>query len=293
MLYLAAGSEIDPGVLLAEIRDLDLAGYGVSHRLEIHPQATLVEQRHKDHESYVALLETCGSTVKGVGSARADRAMRFASLVTDHPALADYSAHGATPQRYLATGYDVLIEGTQGYGLGLHAGNYPQCTSGDCTAMDFLAQAGVAPWRGKVGFEVWVVFRAYPIRVAGNSGPLADETTWADLGLPVEHTTVTRKVRRVGGWDMSLAADAMLANGHPSPNVHVALTMVDHVVPGVAGVATMGGLQACPRDTVTQYENYIQQRTSSLGHSIDIIGTGPSTVLDRFAVPEELTRYGF
>lgn len=239
-LGIAAGSEIDLNVLGDEVDRLDRAGYDVTPRLVIDPQATVLGLGAPLQE--VGLVEQIGSTGKGVGAARADRIMRQAVLAGD--IISDERWEIGDVDRvaieYLVGGH-VIIEGTQGYGLGLHAGYYPYCTSRDCRAIDFLAEVGVSPWASSFGIDVWICYRPYPIRVAGNSGPLADETSWELLGLETEYTTVTHKPRRVGMWDPKLAREAAIANGAEWRNsggrtrVYAALTMADQVVPEIAG----------------------------------------------------------
>jgi len=268
MLALAAGSEISPEVLFDEINLLEEAGYEIASRLWVDPQATLLEDRHITTEQQSSLNERLGSTAKGVGAARADRVWRTADLTG--------SLHNPTTvadlvEDWHTTGHDVIIEGTQGFGLGLHAGHYPFCTSGDARAVDMLAQAGVSPWRWSLSdIEVWVVFRTRPIRVAGNSGPLRGETSWNELGLPEEFTTVTKRVRRVGEWDTDLAYAAMAANGAPSPALRVAMTMLDHLFPEVSGKTEYAQLSDRAKD-------WLHEREKELGQPIDMIGTGPYT----------------
>lgn len=231
MLQIAAGSEIDISVLFEEIITLRSAGLLQPWALSISPEATVIDPEHKANEQ--SLVGEIGSTGKGIGAARASRLMRKASRVVDLPWLRDLLDSlkvGVGEWSFLADA-SYVIEGTQGYALGLHAGHYPQCTSGDCRAIDFMSQAGLNPWQFGIN-TVWVVGRVYPIRVAGNSGPMRDETTWEELGLPVEKTTVTQKVRRVGKEDWALLAQAVEANG-PN-NVRVALSMVDHKFPELA-----------------------------------------------------------
>lgn len=236
-LVIAAGSEIDYDVLLSEVTALDRAGYRASSRLVIDDQATMLEPKHIQREVDDKIQERLGSTAKGIGAARADRIWRYARTWGDHVSA---TGTGAAPvdaadfmRNRLAQGATVVIEGTQGFGLGLHAGHYPQCTSSDCRAIDFLAMAGLSPWAPEVAeFGVWLAARVRPIRVAGNSGPIKGETTWQDLGLPEEYTTVTKKVRRVGEWDGDLVRRAVAANGG-APVVRVALTMVDTLFPRV------------------------------------------------------------
>lgn len=230
LLGIAAGSEIDLQVLGDEIGMLESLGHQVRHRLVVDPAATILTPEHQALEGH--LTGRIGSTGKGIGAARADRIWRTAvtvgQFIEDHDAPnGPFGGMMITPVDRLALSVaDYLcLEGTQGYGLGLHTSYYPFCTSGDCRAVDVLAQVGINPWDPKVGWiEPWLVFRPYPIRVAGNSGPLLDETSWQELGLEPEFTTVTKKMRRVGRWDPQLALEAIRANG---TEVSVALTMAD------------------------------------------------------------------
>lgn len=225
-LVIAAGSEVDPLVLNAEIDMLDSLGYNVSSRLMVDQGATIITEAHAKRETEMAANGT--STGKGIGAARAARLMRKAQTL----GFPEHS--GATSEllrHALREGATVLIEGTQGYGLGLHTPYYPWVTSSDCRAVDFMAMAGVSPWAPEVqSVMVWVVVRNRAIRIAGDSGPLEGETSWADLGVEPEYTTVTKKVRRVGGFMPELVKQAIRANGGPGPNVKVALTHLDHEI---------------------------------------------------------------
>jgi adenylosuccinate synthase len=236
-LVIAAGSEIDPDVLDQEIMQLDAAGFAVGKRLLIDGSATVVTDDHKYREGDAGLTERIGSTGKGIGAARASRIMREAVIweeLSDSYLVTDTARY---LQAQAAEGDHILIEGTQGFGLGLHGEHYPQTTSSDCRAIDFLAMAGLSPWApGITDFQVWVVARAFPIRVAGNSGHLFAETTWEQLGLPSELTTVTQKVRRVGHWDQSLIQQAIWANGGPAQFVRLAYTMADQRFSRLAGL---------------------------------------------------------
>lgn len=267
-VVLAAGSEIDPQVLSEEVAALDGAGHAVSTRLHIDAQATVIDPKHKTQEA--ALVGAVGSTGKGVGAARADRLMRTARLYQDlepHPHPTDTASMLAT---WISNGGNVVVEGTQGYGLGLHAGHYPQCTSSDCRAVDMLAMAGISPWAPGVRLDVVVVARVFPIRVAGNSGPMKGETTWEQLGLPVEHTTVTGKVRRVGEWDPDLAKRAVEANG--GRGCTVALTMVDHMFPQTVGVTD-------PRQIDSTVMQFVRQVEAQCGTRVGYLGTSPTTLV--------------
>ena len=272
-LYIAAGSEVDIEVLVDEANRLEDAGLRVWGRLSVDESATVITKDHKDSEQY--LVDSIGSTGKGIGAARADRIMRTAPTVVEAdedwglpPSLAGALHHGTdrSLRSHLAGGAAMVVEGTQGYGLGLHTDYYPKVTSGDCRAIDFMAQAGVYPPVGGE-FIPWVVLRAYPIRVAGNSGPLRNETTWTSLGLPAEYTTVTQKQRRVGEWDSGLAWLAVGANG---PGAVVAFTMLDHIHPEVAGANSAGELTFDSRRTIDKVEEELQV-------PVRYVGTGPET----------------
>lgn len=293
-LAIAPGSEIDPDVLTEEVLTLELAGYKVKDRLWVDPSATLIDPIHHDIEAGTgsfhqildpngSLVERIGSTGKGVGAARGSRIMREARLVGEYDWADDLFTPADVGEFVRSRLYhdgDVQIEGTQGYGLGQHAGFYPQCTSSDCTAMDFLAMAGCPPWLAGDDLQVWVVFRTHPIRVAGNSGPLANEVTWAEVGQPEELTTVTRRVRRVGRWDGLLARKAMEANGYrPSRwrTVRAALTMADYVVPSIAGATSLTDLEPHQLDLIDQL---VAARSKDLGALIGLIGTGPATMIN-------------
>ena len=265
-LIIAAGSEIDMPVLLDELDRLDRAGYQATSRLLIDDQATILSEDHHHFEEDSQMHERLGSTGKGIGAARADRILRKAELygggIDTSRIIKQSLSHGAT----------VLIEGTQGYGLGLHAGNYPYCTSSDCRAIDFCAMAGINPWDPEVGaFDIFVTLRTYPIRVAGNSGPMKGETSWEELGFEPERTTVTQKIRRVGSWDPDLARAAVAANGG-APTVKVALTMFDYVFPETKNKVNFEWTPAI--------QEYVQQVQREVNAGVYLLGTGPSTMLE-------------
>lgn len=270
-LYIAAGSEIEVPVLLDEIARLDDAGYRVSSRLTIDRMATLVSLEHQQQESDVGLRARIGSTGKGIGAARAARIMRTATLVRDTPELRHWASPdtGLQLEDMVRSGWHVIIEGVQGHTLGLHHEYYPQCTSSDCRAIDFLAMCGISPWSLPAQPEVWVVVRPYPIRVAGASGPLPDETSWEELGLAPEQTTVTKFTRRVGRWNPDWPTAAVQANGGP-PAVRVAMSMGDQVFPEIAGTTKVEKL---PDEVLS----WLGAREREIGAGIRWLGTGPGT----------------
>lgn len=241
-LYIAPGSEIDVQVLAAELLRLRDLGHSVAGRMYIAPSATILTEDHIRTEQEIGLAARLGSTAKGIGAARADRIMRTARIASDDNDLdtlmAEYGIAWAEPSTIYPVEDDqwIVVEGTQGYGLGLHTEHYPKVTSSDTRAIDFMAMAGLH-WHPSNDVTIYIAARVYPIRVAGDSGGIVGETSWEDLGLPEERTTVTQKVRRVGAWDDDLLAAAIEANGgHKNPKVQVVLTMIDQKFPEVDGI---------------------------------------------------------
>lgn len=308
-LVIAAGSEIDPYVLADEVRELETAGYDVARRLIIDRSATVLTPAHIKAEQVNGINARLGSTAKGIGAARSERIWRQAltweqwvragatpgdmELTTAKRlqaiAHADTSNWMAEQLKQTQT-TTVVIEGTQGYGLGLHTPEYPQVTSGDCRAIDFLGSAGLSPWMSDadgwgMDLKVVIAVRPHPIRVAGNSGHLAGETTWEALGLPAERTTVTNKIRRVGAWDAALVRAAIRANGGPREGVvYLALTMMDSCEPKIAGIdhntrswanVPDGAHGEILFDTVQKYLSDLGVGVQHLGY----VGTGPDTAV--------------
>lgn len=277
-LVIAAGSEIDHRVLMDEVSRLENAGIPIRERLVIDPSATWLEQGHIDAENLAKMHERTGSTAKGVGAARADRALRVARLIGDWTSLEHWCLVRNTGPLLRKTvessGHAVLIEGTQGYGLGLHTNHYPLVTSSDCRAIDFLAMAGIDPTAAEK-YNVWVVVRPNPIRVAGPSGALKGETTFEALGQPDEFTTVTKKKRRVGEWDPDLVREAVEANGGGRV-VRIAMSMVDKVFPEIAGFTNQDAISK-------EAWEWLTDREAEIDAGIWWVGTGP----DSSILPED------
>lgn len=284
VLGIAPGSEIDLPVLLEEVDALTDAGLLNLHAgkiLHVSPEATLIEDHHKETEAQ-AIEGRVGTTAKGIGAARAERLLRKARRLIDDPEAVDalvsrgVAVSGSRNHNASAT----IIEGTQGYALGMHAGFYPQCTSGNCRAIDFLSQAGISPWDPAYGrLTVWVVARVFPIRIAGNSGPLRNETSWDALGLAPEFTTVTKKQRRVGRPDWDLLREAVVANGGGANDgtVQVALSMVDQAFPEVAGVPWSPSEIGPWR----QANDFLYKVEAEIDAPIGLVMSGPNTAAFR------------
>ena len=220
-VVLPAGSYIDVDVLRSEIEELDYP----RDRIRISSHARIITDQHKQWEAAAELAGAIGSTGSGVGAAVMASVARGAANfdlksfeASDHrdlePFICDTSDH---LRRRLEENCRIIVEGTQGFGLSLLEGGYwPKATSRSTTAAGALTEAGLSPVDVD---DVTMVIRAFPIRVAGNSGPLVHETTWEDIAGKAgrdddlrEYTTVTKRLRRVGHFDPNLVRQALAVN---------------------------------------------------------------------------------
>lgn len=256
-IVIGQGSEIDIEVLDDEIDSLEAAGIPIRDRLIIDRYATVIEGHHKEQEQHLS----SASTRKGIGAARSGRLLRQANTIEHYaPDLPIGDTLGFLRKMYNEG--EIIIEGTQGYGLGTHTPYYPSSTSSNCRPGDFLAMTGLQP--GEVAVRPWIVFRSHPIRIAGESGPLHNETTWEEVGQETEYTTVTKLPRRVGTWDAVLAAQAMDAAGR---GAFAVLMFLDYLVPSFAGMTEADDMF---RSTVSTLEERLQM-------GLQFVGTGPQT----------------
>lgn len=287
---LGARSVVNPLVLREELALFP------GRTVVVDPNATILEPKHIAAEEDANQMHTIGSTRKGIGAARADRIDRVARTARDlwGDSGSDQDDRviciDVAPLAYatLSRGNDVIIEAAQGFGLGLHTDWYPYCTSADCTALDALADARISPWALGIIPQVWMAVRPFPIRVAGSSGPLRDETTWGELGLRPEHTTVTNKVRRVGRWDPELVKRAAWANGVSGGSLRVGLMMADQVVPELAGLDDPEQVLK-EIDRNDRLQQLLSTVTDAAGAPIGAIGTGPKTM----AFAQDISFVGF
>ena len=261
LCILGPGALIDPNILREEIDRIALP----EHRLRIDPLAFVITQAHKCREAADNIAERIGSTASGTGAALSDRIARLsdANLACHHAFLGKFVADPARDMLRSALDRDelVIVEGTQGFGLSnLQSPDYPRATSRDCTAGTFVAEAGLSPLDVN---EVVLVIRTYPIRVAGDSGALPNETTWADVsrraarpGL-IERTTVTDRVRRVAHFDPRVVRAAVTTNAPTK----IALNHVDYVTQGQT--------------------EFVERIEEAIGRNVDWVGTSPSELVPR------------
>ena len=253
------------------------------YRLHIDPEAGILDEKFHEQEGGTEgeMHRRIGSTGEGVGPARVARINRDPNEFRQFKDVAkEYGLERClcenTPEKLAEiqdAGFNILIEGTQGSGLSLLHSHWPYCTSIDTNAAGIISEVGIAPSRVT---DVILVLRTYPIRVAGNSGPMKNEITWDELSsrmginLIPEKTTVTKKVRRIAEWDDELFCQSCILNGP----TEFALTFADYIDPKLYGVDS--------KEEVMKSEplkKFLRE------HGLDcdklkLIGTGPSTVVE-------------
>jgi adenylosuccinate synthase len=272
-LLIPAGALIDPLILKQEIESLGLP----PERVGIDRKCFIIEEKDREKEQALGLRERLSSTLCGVGAAQSRRVLR----AEDARLARDVSREYPWMSRYLTdvseevnTALDhegkVLIEGTQGFGLSLyHADHYPKTTSRDTTASGFLSEVGLSPLRVT---EVVIVFRTFPIRVAGQqAGPLSEEITWEQIqresGYPhpiEERTSVTNKVRRVARFDWDLARKAIAIN-RPTRIAVNGLDLLNYKNHGMVDLSSF----------TTEAQRFVEQITMPFAYRSLYLGTGP------------------
>ena len=274
-LLIAPGALVNPRMFLDEVELCGLAPAQVG----IDEHAGIIEEADIAAEQTLDLRGRLGSTGSGVGAAVGRRVLRESDFreAKDHPDLSPYiTSVRQELGRAVKTDSNIVVEGTQGFGLSLyHARDWPYRTSRDTTAHSFLGEVGL----GVRHFEVIMALRTFPIRVGGNSGCLENEVTWEDVqrlsGYPypiAEHTTTTKRLRRVARFDWGVVEEAVVAND-PS---QIALHGADYLDYRNKSATRYG-------DLTPETRTFVEEIESHTGVPVSIIGTGPTNdeIIDR------------
>lgn len=208
-VYFSGGAVIDPYALRQECARVP------NLQVYVNAQAGIVDEETKQSEHDTETIVASASTLSGTGTALMNKIARKPEAVFRHCWAASefkmYDNHNLRPAQDR-----IFMEVSQGFSLGVHSQFYPKVTSRECTFMQGMADARIAPRYFQRGY---LAFRTFPIRVGnvlrGDSGGwYADqkELTWNDVGVPPEYTTVTERMRRVATWSWQQFHEAMNAN---------------------------------------------------------------------------------
>lgn len=257
-VLIGAGVLVDPKVLFREMELL-----GVRSRIGVDSRCAIIEDRHiKMDKKNDHLSKEIGSTGTGCGPAAAERAMRITRQAKDLPELKDYTTDVPLEiNEAINRGDNVLLEGSQGYGLSLFYGTYPYVTSKDTTASQIASDIGVGPTKID---ETIVVFKAFPTRVG--EGPFKTQMSEEELRrLKIEEFgTVTGRARRIGLWDRKMAKYSAMINGA----TQIAVTGLDKLDPIVKGVNDFEKL-------TQKVKTFVDQNEREIGIPFTLLSTGP------------------
>lgn len=279
-IVIGRGGIISPELLIKEIKEIRKVEPNIVDRLYIDHNAAILDDRHHNAEGGVngELHSRIGSTGEGVGAVRLARIHRDPKQYgTIAGYLEEYGSKIDLPlrdrlfdtvellNRWVDEKEQILLEGTQGSGLSLLHGPWPYVTSADTNAGQLAVDCGLAP---TVVNRTLLVARTFPIRVAGNSGPLKNELTWGHISNRIgeeveERTTVTRKVRRVGAWDEQVFQRAVMLNRPTS----IAITFLDYLNPEDKGKSVF-------TDLSTESKKFISYVESMANCPVALVGTG-------------------
>ena len=196
--YLSPGCAWSKDEILNEMKLCDMN----PSKLGINPNAIIVTQNDIDYEKGLVDFEgnkkeimdsanlRIGSTLHGVGAARARRVLRRSDVVLakDLPELKDYISNtNFAMMARLNKGESGLGEIAQGYQLSMMSRFYPKTTSRNCTVAAFLDDSMLPPT--VIGPTI-VNFRTFPIRVNNNKYVRKSDgkiLTWDEYAATPDH----------------------------------------------------------------------------------------------------------
>ncbi|WP_415404138.1 adenylosuccinate synthetase [Tateyamaria sp. SN3-11] len=252
LIYFGAGSLIHLPTLEKEVEDWRIE----KKRILIDSRAGIVSDEIIERQREDLRYQAIGSTLTGTGYATADRALRQLTLAgsidsIDFP-IGDVSS---ALRKAHCNGVDILVEGHQGYGLSNYHGDYPYCSSRDCTSSAILSEIGVGPVRD---LEVILAVKTFETR--NHPGFLSDEI---DLSLMDRlgirefgggFSTISNNRRRAGHLNIDLIKRAVWANGASG----IAITCLDYLFEDCAGASDWDAL----KPDAKRYVKWIESHTN-------------------------------
>jgi adenylosuccinate synthase len=254
-VYFSGGAIIDPHALMQEHARVP------GLKVFVNGRAGIVDEETRQSEHDTETIAASASTLSGTGTALMNKIARRPESIFG----TSWAAESYPPYRQDDIDCDygrVFVEVSQGFSLGIHSAFYPKVTSRECTFMQGMADARLAPRYFKRGY---LAFRTYPIRVGnvpeGDSGGWYDdqvETDWEEIGVEPEYTTVTKRKRRVATWSWKQFHEAMSAN-RPT---HVFLNFMNYL---------------SERKQQLFFEEHLQAMEERNERYSFIVGKGPTT----------------
>jgi adenylosuccinate synthase len=260
-LLVGPGTNVHVATFLKEVEET-----GVKNRIGVDNQASIIEEKHSAQDKSSTHLKGLGTTGWGVGPAIEERVRRTARLAKDTPELKPYLTDVSEEANdAIASGKNVLLEGTQGLMLSLFYGTYPYVTGRDTSASAICSEAGVGPTKID---DVLVVFKAFMTRVG--TGPLPGEISKEEAQRCgwFEIAAGTGRDRRSAPFNFELAKKAAIVNGA----TQAAVTKLDCVYPQCKAIREFEKLSK----EAKQFVSEIEKQT---GIPVTLIGTG-AEVLD-------------
>ncbi len=270
-LILGPGIFIRPDILLREIEWIkEATGQDPRDRMLVDYRATYINEDDRQMELDFKMTKSMGSTSEGAGASLIRKLWRGAAGPVER-----VGDNGWMMQQGISIGdtiaelqdSDVLLEGCQGTLLGVHTTPYyPYCTSRECSVTYMLSEAGFAHSDVR---DVFGMFRTFPIRVGGDSGPTgAAEISWEELSeycgkkIEPERTTVTNRERRLFEFSITDLDHAIMIN----KPTHLVLNFINYINAEDEGVMNWYALSPKSQKWVLNLENL-------LGRCINLIGT--------------------
>lgn len=285
-LFMGAGHMFGIEQLMKEARQMqDVYGKDTINRILIDRNAGVVAAEHSQASQNFDRSKRGGTTGKGTGRATAHKVSRDGNFKTadKYPELAENFEIGnvsLAANDLMQIGEDGLLEGSQGALLSVNHGYYPFCTAKDVTPAALIAEAGFDIFKLR---DIYAVYRTFPMRVPGASGPTGgEEIPWAEmeehLGYKLDEKLKRQTLadgtkgdyERMFRWDWKDFEQSLVLC---SPTCMV-LTFADWYVPGDAGKTKFKDLHASTKELVAGME---ERAKKLLGRTVKVgmIKTGP------------------
>lgn len=203
--FLGPDSVIDIDVIKKDV--MAVKAFNPDFVVYVHEHAAIISPDAAEMEDNMTLKDRIGSTQTGSGYARHQKMVYrdAGTIVRGRTDKNDLPFMILSRNEWMAfvsevnTTEDVLFifECSQGMMLDVNLGYYPFVTSRTTVPQAVLSRNGFDPMM----FTYCGVYRTFPIRTGGNTGPTgSEEITWESLKLAPEIATVTGRVRRIFKW---------------------------------------------------------------------------------------------